>query len=126
MRGGDAAQAWMRNANAVRARVRRANVFRVYGQPQRENESGSAKAFSVEVDGHTFSGSYVGVFALKTGDGGRIEKMACGQCSSVMRDGKAVVTLEKAADVVLHAGSGGGYRAVVVGPAGSNWVTVAR
>jgi hypothetical protein len=89
-------------------------------------EGGQAKAFSVAVDGHTFSGSYVGVFALKAGRDGRIEKMACGQCSTVMRDGRAVVTLKQAADVVLHAGPDGGYRAVVVGPAGSNGVTVER
>jgi len=41
-------------------------------------ESSQPKPFSVAVNGHQFSGAYVGVFALKAAADGRILKLACG------------------------------------------------
>jgi hypothetical protein len=88
-------------------------------------ETNQPKSFSVEVNGHRFSGAYVGVFALKAGRDGSIEKLACGGCSALSRDGHVVLGLRNAADIVLRK-TAGGYDAVVEGHEGSNTVALSR
>jgi hypothetical protein len=87
-------------------------------------ETGQAKPFTVEVNGHSFSGSYVGVFALKAAANGAIEKLACGSCSALNRDGREVLRLRTAADIVLTRDSKGEYEAVVEGNVGSNQIAL--
>jgi hypothetical protein len=89
-------------------------------------EKNKPKKFSVEVNGHRFSGEYEGVFALKSGSDGRIEKLACGNCSTLLRDGQIVAVLRRRADVVLRRTNGDSYEAVIGGPEGSNAVTLRR
>lgn len=87
-------------------------------------ETGQPRAFTVEVNGHSFSGAYIGVFALKADSNGSIEKLACGGCSSILRDGREVLRLKSAANIVLTRGSAGRYDAVVAGSEGSNSVAL--
>ena len=87
-------------------------------------EANQPKAFSVKVSGHTFSGTYIGVFALKAAGNGSIEKLACGECGALQRDGHNVLALRNAADIVLTRNSGGSYDAVIVGRDGSNRLTL--
>lgn len=87
-------------------------------------ETNLAKPFSIQMNGHRFSGGYVGVFALKAGVDGSIEKLACGGCSTLSRDGHEVLRLREAADLVLTRNPSGGYDAVVQGHDGSNTITV--
>ncbi|HEY5329352.1 MAG TPA: hypothetical protein VIJ79_05680 [Acidobacteriaceae bacterium] len=89
-------------------------------------ETNQPKSFSVEVNGHRFSGAYVGVFALKAARDGSIEKVACGGCSALSRDGHVVLGLRNAADIVLHRTAAGSYDAVAEGHEGSNAVTLHR
>ena len=85
------------------------------------------KHFEVVVNGHHFGGSYEGVFALKADENGTIEKLACGQCGPLLRDGHEVLRLEKPSDLVLiNDGKGDGYSAVVSGAPGSNSVRIAQ
>jgi hypothetical protein len=86
--------------------------------------AGTVKAFSIQVNGHRFSGSYQGVFALKSDADGTVEKLACGNCSEVRRDGRVVMRLQTPADIVVHRTRTGGYNAVVEGRDGSNVVTM--
>jgi hypothetical protein len=83
-------------------------------------ESGQPKAFSVAVNGHQFSGAYVGVFALKTAADGRILKLACGGCATLSRDGREILRLDHATDVVLTRNAAGAYDAVLLGEPASN------
>jgi hypothetical protein len=83
-------------------------------------ETGQAKAFSVAVNGHQFSGAYIGVFALKAGADGRILKLACGGCASIARDGREILRLDHAADFVLNRNTAGAYEAVLLGEPASN------
>ena len=89
-------------------------------------ESHQAMPFSVDLNGHRFSGAYEGVFALKAAKDGAIEKLACGACSVLNRDGKPALRLARPADIVLTRGDNGAYSAVVVGPQGSNKVEISR
>lgn len=89
-------------------------------------ETNHAKDFSVEVNGHRFSGTYVGVFALKAGRDGSIEKLACGGCGTLSRDGHTVLELRSAADIVMHRNAAGSYEAVVEGQDGNNTVSLRR
>lgn len=54
---------------------------------------------------HQFTGSYVGILAIMADTVGKLEKFACGQCSSLLRDGKRILPLTRPADVVLLRGS---------------------
>ena len=85
----------------------------------------SPKAFAVNVNGHEFSGTYEGVFAIKANGHGVIEKLACGQCGPLLREGREVLTLKKPADLVLLRNSKGAYSAVVSGAPGSNDIQLA-
>jgi hypothetical protein len=78
-------------------------------------ETSQPKVFSVAVNGHSFSGSYIGVFALKAAPDGRILKLACGGCASVSRDGREILRLDHATDVVLNRNAAGAYDAVLLG-----------
>jgi hypothetical protein len=89
-------------------------------------ESDQPRSFSIDVNGHRFSGSYEGVFALKATKNGDIEKLACGACSSLSRDGKPVLRLAKPADLVLTLNAAGIYEGVVEGLKGSNRVHLYR
>jgi hypothetical protein len=82
------------------------------------------KSFSIEVNGHRFDGTYVGVFALKAGADGSIEKLACGGCSTLSRDGHEVLRLRNAADLVIARDEAGAYDAVIEGQAGSNVIAM--
>lgn len=82
------------------------------------------KSFEVTVKDHIFSGSYEGVLALKTGEDGRIEKLACGQCGPLFRDGKEILNLDNPADIVLTKHGKTDYQAVLSGVPGSNSVRV--
>jgi hypothetical protein len=85
-------------------------------------ESHQPKQFSIDLDGHHFSGSYEGVFALKAAKDGAIEKLACGACSLLNRDGKPALRLANAADLILTRSATGTYEAVIEGSEGSNEV----
>ena len=89
-------------------------------------ESNQPKAFTVEVNGHSFSGAYVGVFALKAAKDGTIEKLACGECRPLRRDGREVLSLRTPADLVLKRSDKVQYNAVVQGTPGSNAITLQR
>jgi hypothetical protein len=82
------------------------------------------KPFTVDVNGHRFSGAYVGVFALKAEANGSIEKLACGACSTLSRDGHQVLRLRSAADLLLTRSQAGVYDAVIEGQAGSNAIAM--
>lgn len=86
--------------------------------------SGQPEPFSIEVNGHNFSGSYVGVFAIKADASGRIEKLACGECGALSRDGHPALELQHPADFVLTRSSTGTYDAVVEGHEGRNAITL--
>ena len=88
-------------------------------------ETGRPKAFSVEVNGHRFTGSYVGVFALKAARDGSLEKLACGGCGPLSREGRVVFSLREAADVDLTR-TASGYDAVVQGQEGSNAIRMEK
>jgi len=85
-------------------------------------ETNQPKPFAVDVNGHRFSGTYVGVFALMASASGSIEKLACGECGALKRDGREVLRLRKPADLVLLRNSAGAYEAVVTGSEGGNGV----
>ncbi len=87
-------------------------------------ETGQPKPFTVAVNGHQFSGAYVGVFALKAAASGRILKVACGACQTISRDGHEVFRLRSATDVVLTQDASGVYQATVLGQPGSNSLTL--
>lgn len=87
-------------------------------------ETDQPKTFTIEVNGHTFSGAYVGVFALKAAKDGTVEKIACGECRPLRRDGKEIMAMRTPADVVLKRDTSGRYQAVVQGTQGSNAITL--
>jgi len=66
------------------------------------------------------------VFALKAAKDGAIEKLACGECQTLRRDGKEVFKLRMPADLVLKRNTKGQYSAVVEGAPNSNAITLMR
>ena len=86
----------------------------------------SPKAFAVNVNGHKFSGTYEGVFAIKANGHGTIEKLACGECGTLSRDGQQVLSLKTPADLVVLSNGKGGYNAVVSGAPESNSIRISR
>jgi hypothetical protein len=86
----------------------------------------SPKAFTVNVSGHEFSGSYEGVFAIKANSQGTIEKLACGECGTLSRDGQQVLSLKAPADLIVLSDGKGGYKAVVSGASASNSIQITR
>jgi len=89
-------------------------------------ETNQPKPFSVQVNGHTFGGTYVGVFALKATASGGIQKLACGGCGTLSRDGHELLRLRDAADILLTQTAPGAYNAVIVGEENSNALTLRR
>jgi hypothetical protein len=74
-----------------------------------------AKSFSVNLHGHEFSGSYIGVCALKANESGHVEKFACGGFTELKRDGKVIFSLQRPADMVITAKGPDNYDAMIVG-----------
>jgi hypothetical protein len=58
-------------------------------------------AFKVKVGKDEFSGSYQGVFALKTDKKGKVEKLACGNFRSLVKNGKTILELKNPADILI-------------------------
>jgi hypothetical protein len=79
-------------------------------------QTSHAKPFAVHLAGHEFSGSYIGVCALKVDPAGEVEKFSCGGFSELRRDGRAILSLEQAADTVMVRTAGGQYQAMILGP----------
>jgi hypothetical protein len=88
-------------------------------------ETSQPKPFSVLLSGHTYTGAFTGVFALKANAAGHIEKLACGQLSALSRDGKVILALAHPADAVLVTDSRGSARVLLEGRPGDNAVTYA-
>jgi len=84
------------------------------------------KNFKVKVNGHVFSGTYEGVFAIKANGRGVIEKLACGACGTLSRDGQQVLSLKAPADLVVLGDGKGGYSAVVSGAPRSNSIQITQ
>jgi hypothetical protein len=89
-------------------------------------ESNQPKPFDIAVNGHRFSGSYVGVLAIKAGPKGELEKLACGGCGGIARDGHPMLELQKPADLVLTRNPSGSYEAVIEGNENANGITLRR
>ena len=87
-------------------------------------ESGQPKSFSVQVNGHQFSGAYIGVFALKASPSGTLIKLACGACRSLSRDGREILRLDRTTDLLLTQTPAHGYDAVLLGEPGSDQITM--
>jgi hypothetical protein len=64
-------------------------------------QDGKAKPFDFKLAGHEYTGSFAGLVALKVSPSGEVEKFACGQCSPLLRDGKAILTLQAPHDLVF-------------------------
>lgn len=77
----------------------------------------TSRAFSIEVNGHTFSGAYSGLIAIKADASGNIVKLAAGRLLQLDRDGRPIVTLTEPSDIVLLRGANARYRGTVVGSA---------
>ena len=84
------------------------------------------ESLDITLGGHRFTGSYEGVFAIKAAKNGSLEKLACGHCGLLLRDGRAILSLEKPSDLVVRDDGEGGYKVVVAGAAGSNSVRISR
>jgi hypothetical protein len=89
-------------------------------------ESLQPRPFSIDLMGHRLSGAYVGVFALKVAKDGTIEKLACGECQPLHRDGKEVFRLRTPVDLVLTRNPKGQYNVVAEGAPGSNAIALLR
>jgi hypothetical protein len=74
-----------------------------------------AKSFAVMMAGHEFSGSFIGVCALKVDPIGNVEKFACGGFSELLRDGDPIFSLGHPTDAVITRNSDGSFHAVIVG-----------
>jgi hypothetical protein len=84
------------------------------------------KSFEVTVNGHRFSGSFEGVFAIKAAMNGAVEKLACGHCGPLLHDGREMLRLTAPADLILKSTGKGGYDAIMSGESGSNSVQFVR
>ncbi|MDR1129654.1 MAG: hypothetical protein LBK96_01555 [Prevotellaceae bacterium] len=62
--------------------------------------------FKVKVGKDEFSGSYQGVFALKTDKKGNIEKLAGGNFRSLQKNGKTILELKNPADILIKTVNG--------------------
>jgi len=89
-------------------------------------ETDKPKAFSVQVNGHNFSGSYKGVLAIKADADGTLRKFACGDCGTLSRDGRPLLELRKPADLVLTGEAGTHYHALIGGDQDSNAIQFRR
>ena len=53
-------------------------------------QTNQVKPFAVKLAGQEFSGSYIGVCALKVDKAGEVRKFSCGGFSELSRDGKVI------------------------------------
>lgn len=77
-------------------------------------QTSQAKPFAIKLSGFEFSGSYVGIFALKVDRAGEVEKLVCGGFSELNRDGRPIFSLQLPADVVITRTASRDYRATIV------------
>jgi hypothetical protein len=63
-------------------------------------ENNQPKPFSITVEGHKFSGAYIGLLAIKSDAAGHLVKLAAGGLQELKCDGKTIVTLGAPSDVV--------------------------
>ncbi len=84
-------------------------------------QTNQVKPFAVKLAGHEFSGSYVGVCALKVDAAGKVEKLACGGFSRLSRDGKTVLSLSNHADVVIVRATDGSYKVTIADSPGNEF-----
>ncbi len=82
-------------------------------------QSGIAKPFTVKLANHTFAGSYIGLLALKVSANGALQKMACGGCTSLHRDGAEILHLQKPADTLIVSTGAESFQAIVAGESGN-------
>lgn len=90
--------------------------------PSLQNDA--PKHFNITVNGHRFSGSYEGVFAIRASTKGSIEKLACGHCGPLSRDGQEILSLRAPADFVLRNEGPGRYGVILAGKPGSNAIHI--
>jgi hypothetical protein len=79
-------------------------------------KSGKPQTFNVTLSGHNFSGTYVGVCALKVNAAGKVEKFAAGGFTQLRRDDQIVFSLPQPADTIIRLGATGGYTLTTVQP----------
>jgi len=77
--------------------------------------SGKPKPFEIRLNGHTWSGAYVGVFALKVNSFGKIEKLAAGGFAHLFCDGKPILSLSAPADLFIRREPDVRYHALIKG-----------
>ncbi|MDR0844813.1 MAG: hypothetical protein LBN71_06295 [Tannerella sp.] len=61
----------------------------------------SNTVFNIKVGENEFTGSYKGIFALKTDSKGKIEKMACGNFMALQRNGVTILEIKTPADLLI-------------------------
>ena len=81
--------------------------------------SGKPKPFEIRLNGHTWSGAYVGVFAVKANSFGKIEKLAAGGFAHLFCDGEPILSLSTPADLFISREQNGRYHALIKGPQGT-------
>lgn len=75
------------------------------------------KPFSINIQGHNFTGAYMGLVAIKGDADGHVEKLAAGGLQELKCNGSPVVSLSAPSDLVLLRGQGSKYRGIIVGDA---------
>jgi len=75
------------------------------------------KPFTIALNGHQFTGSYIGLLAIEAGPSGNLLKLSAGGLQELDRDGAPLVQLSSPSDIVLLQQPAGTYRATVVGDA---------
>jgi hypothetical protein len=82
-------------------------------------QSNHAKPLAVTIGGHEFSGSYIGVCALKIDPAGEVERFACGGFRELRRNGQVILSHDNPADLFITRAANGEYKAIVVDSAGT-------
>ena len=78
-------------------------------------ETKLAKPFRLKLAGHEFSGTYVGVCALKVDSGANLQKFAGGYFSELRRDGQVICSLASPADIFIARTADNKITAMIVG-----------
>lgn len=78
-----------------------------------------ALTFSKDINGHVYSGSYIGTMAIKADVNGNIEKFTCGGFKELLRDGNKIISLKEETDVVILK-SDSGYDIIIQGDESNN------
>lgn len=58
------------------------------------------------IAGHHFTGSYIGIVALKVDSTGQVKKFACGQCNELQLDRRIILSLKERHDLILTVKAG--------------------